>query len=155
MLYVWLALTVVLVAVEAVTVQLVTIWFALGSLLALFSNMLGASVPVQIAVFVVGSVLSLVATRPLVKKFLNGRVVPTNADRYVGKRAVVTESINNDMGKGQVTIDGGSVWSARSSDGKDIPEGERVIVESIQGVKLIVTALSVDAEKVEAETLNK
>ena len=55
----------------------------------------------------------------------------------LGKEAVVTEDINNTHATGAVKIKG-TVWTARSSDDSEIPEGEIVIVKAIEGVKLIV-----------------
>ncbi len=133
----WIALTVILVVIEAVTPQLVTVWIAAGSLVALFSKLLGADIWLQWVIFIAVSVIALFVTRPIAKKFAAKHVQPTNADRYIGKTAVVTEAIVNLEAKGQVKVDG-SVWSARSSDGTDFEVGQTVTIEKIDGVKLIV-----------------
>ena len=135
----WIVLLVVLVVVEASTVQLVTIWFALGSLVALIANLLHASAWIQGTLFVAVSLISLAATRPLVKKFTKKTRVPTNADMVIGKRAVVVEEINNDLASGLVKV-GGVTWTARTSDSSVMPEGTDAVVEKIEGVKLIVSA---------------
>ena len=62
----------------------------------------------------------------------------TNADRIIGMTAIVTEPINNTEGKGQAKVEG-QIWTARSSDNQVIPAGEQVIIESINGVKIIVS----------------
>lgn len=137
MLIFWIALIVVLLIVEAVTVQLVTIWFALGAAAALVARLCSAPVLLQWVIFVIVSAVALAATRPLVKKFTAQKVQPTNADRCIGACAVVTEGIDNLSGKGRVKVNGIS-WSARSSDGTQFKKDELVTVERIDGVKLIV-----------------
>ena len=91
----------------------------------------------QIGLFLVVSVLCLLAVRPLAKKFINNKVQPTNADRILGTEAQVTENIDNIQGKGAVTI-GGVAWSARSEDGTPIPAGSLVRILRIEGVKVFV-----------------
>lgn len=137
MLIFWAVLLVVLVVVEAITAQMVTIWFAAGALVALISEFLNAPPWLQWVLFVAVSAVTLVATRPLVKKLTKTRRQPTNADRYIGRTAVVTHDIDNIAGQGQVKVDG-AIWTARSSDGSKIEKNENVTVEKIDGVKLIV-----------------
>ena len=133
----WVAAIVVFVVVEIATVGLASIWFALGSLCALIAALLGAKLWLQIVWFFIISVAALILTRPLVKKYINGKTHATNADRVLGTTAVVTEDIDNLAGTGAVQTDG-KVWSARSADGENIPAGEHVLIREIQGVKLIV-----------------
>lgn len=134
----WVAALVVFLIVEAVTAGLVSIWFVFGSLVALICAALGAAVWLQIFWFVIVSVATLVLTRPLVKRYVNSRSVATNADRSIGRAAVVTERIDNLAATGAVKLDG-VVWTARSTDDAvAIETGERVTVRAIEGVKLIV-----------------
>ena len=138
MVWVWLALSVLLIITEIATVQLTTVWFAGGALTAMLFAAFGVkSIFVQIAVFLVVSVVLLIATRPLVKKHINKKSQPTNADRNIGQKAVVTEEINNLLGKGAAKI-AGTEWTARAENDKIIPVGEAVTVVRIEGVKLIV-----------------
>lgn len=137
MLIFWVVLLIVLIVVEAVTAQMVTIWFAAGAVAAMVAELLNAQVWLQWVVFVAVSVIALIATRPLVRKLTKTRVQPTNADRCIGQVAVVTEGIDNVAAKGQVSING-TVWTARSSDGTVISKDEKVIIEKIEGVKVIV-----------------
>ncbi len=141
MLIFWIVLLVVLIVVEAVTAQLVTIWFAAGAAAALIAERCGLEQWLQWIIFIGVSVVALIATRPLVKKATKSTIEPTNADRCIGQIAVVTEDISNIDGKGQVQV-GGTVWTARSSDGTTFSKGERVTVEKIEGVKLIVKAMN-------------
>ena len=106
MLWVWIGLIVVTAAVEAATVQLVTVWFAVGGVAGLIAYAAGLEIWLQILIFAIVSAAALAVTRPLVKKFTNGRRMPTNADRFIGEKAVVTEKIENDLSKGAVKIGG-------------------------------------------------
>lgn len=133
----WSVLLILFIIAEAITVQLVSIWFAIGSLVALIANFCGANTLVQAALFVGVSFAALLLTRPLVKKFSTPKIQRTNIDRIIGERAIVTEEIDNLRAIGVVKVDGKS-WSARSADGSIIPAGSVVEVQKIDGVKLIV-----------------
>lgn len=135
--FVWLAVIVGAAILEAVTVQLVSIWMVVGGIAALIANLLGAPIWIQTGTFAVVTTLTLVLTRPLVKKLINSKRVETNAGRYIGKTGIVTSDINNEKGLGQVTVMG-TVWSARSESGDLISAGSNVQVLRIEGVKLIV-----------------
>ncbi len=137
MLIFWLVLLILLIVVEAVTAQMVTIWFAAGAAAALVAELLNAQVWLQWVVFIAVSAIALIATRPLVRKLTKTRVQPTNADRCIGQTAVVMQEIDNVAGKGQVYVNG-VTWTARSADGSVIGKDEKVTVEKIDGVKLIV-----------------
>lgn len=133
----WAVAIAVFVILELSTVGLTSIWFALGSLCALIAALLGAHVWLQIVWFVIISVAALILTRPLVKKYINGKTYATNADRVIGSRAVVKERIDGITGTGAVLADG-KMWSARSADGSVIEVDTTVTVQEIQGVKLVV-----------------
>lgn len=136
---VWLVAMIVLLIVEAIVPGLVSIWFAIGALAALVSALLGAPLWLQMVWFLVVSVVALALTRPLVKKYVNGRVQPTNADALIGRDCVVTEDIDNIAGTGAVKVDG-KVWTARSVDENvHFQAGSIVTAVRIEGVKLIVT----------------
>jgi len=140
--YVWLIMVVAFVVLEALTTQLVSIWLALGALLGLFASMLGLSPIVQIAVFVVSTLILLFATRPLVKKFVYAKKVPTNIiDSVIGKIGLVSITIDNDKGEGQIKLQG-IEWTARSATGAIIAKGEKVSIDRIEGVKLFVSAVT-------------
>ena len=136
--YIWLGITVVAAIVEAAVPALVSVWFVPGGLAALVASLFGAPLWLQVALFLVVSGAALILTRPLVKRSQSRKTISTNADMVLGKTALVTEEINNLLGAGRVTVLGNS-WSARSADPESvIPSGEKVIVEKIEGVKLIV-----------------
>ena len=138
MVWVWLALLVLFIITEVATVQLTTIWFAGGALVSMLLAAFGVkSILIQIIAFLFVSIILLLATRPLVKKYINKKSQPTNADRCIGEKAVVTEEINNLLGKGAAKINGVE-WTARSENDENIKIGTTVTVVRIDGVKLIV-----------------
>ena len=120
----WLAAFIVFAIGEAVTVGLVSVWFAVGALAGLFAAALGAGLWLQIAVFLGVSALK-------------SKPSATNADRVIGAQALVTETIDNAQAQGQVRVKG-QVWSARSAQDVVIPAGRDVKVLRIEGVKVIV-----------------
>ena len=144
---IWFGLLILFGILEAVTVSVVSIWFMAGSLAAILTALCGASLPVQIVLFLAVSVALLACLRPLVRKYVSPKITATNADRVIGKTAVVTESIDNIAAQGAVKV-GGVVWTARSSGGKPIAAGAQVQVDRIEGVKLYVTPAEVPAASV-------
>lgn len=135
---VWLAVLIILVAIEIFTLGLTTIWFAGGALLAIVVAALGGPVWLQILVAAVVSGVLLFFTRPVAMKYFNRDRERTNAESLVGRQAIVVSEINNLQGIGQVTING-MEWTARSiMDGQTIGTGEVVIIRGINGVKLLV-----------------
>lgn len=137
---IWLIAMVILLVVEAMVPGLISIWFAIGALAALISALFHAPVWLQLVWFFAISILTLVLTRPFVKKYVNSRVTPTNADVVIGKDAVVTERIDNLHAQGAVMLDG-KVWTARTEKEQvTVEAGETVRILRIEGVKLIVEA---------------
>ena len=133
----WLIGVVVLLAIELLTMGLTTIWFAGGALAAFCVTVLGAGRLLQVIVFLAVSFLLLFFTRPLATKFFNKQRIKTNTDSLLGKAAKVTKEIDNFNQKGTVVVNG-MEWSARAEDNTIIKEGERVQIQKIEGVKLIV-----------------
>ena len=141
---IWLVLLLLFAGTEALTVGLTSIWFAAGALCALIAALLGGPLWVQTALFLAVSALCMLAVRPLARRHLNSRVEATNADRVIGEQAQVTEDIDNIHGKGAVVIRG-VVWTARSEDGSPVPAGALVKVLRIEGVKVFVERVPVEA----------
>ncbi len=135
---VWLALLVFFVILETATIGLVSLWFAAGALCALLSSYFTENIWLQTTVFLAVSAVTMVVLRPLARKYVFPKIVPTNADRAIGKQAVVTEDIDNLSSTGAAVVFG-MAWTARSLDGAPIPKGTTVTVKRIDGVKLIVS----------------
>ena len=132
---IWLIVFVALSFFELTTVNLVSIWFAIGSLASFVTSLLVEEPTIQIAVFVIVSFISLVCTKSIVKKLRTREIIPTNLDRVIGKIGVVTEEITK-LEPGEVKGDG-KRWSATSR--KKINVGSKVEILSIDGVKLSVS----------------
>ena len=130
----WFILFLVALVVEFSTAGLVSIWFAFGALCTMGIAVLTENVFIQIAAFIVISVVTLILTKPLIKKFKAFDVQPTNSDRVIGKIADVTKDITP-TNFGEVKIFG-EYWTAISED--KIKAGTKVRVKAIEGVKLIV-----------------
>jgi membrane protein implicated in regulation of membrane protease activity len=140
--YIWLLIAVVLAVVELATQGLVTIWFAVGALLACLSAAFGASIPVQCVIFVIVSTFVLVAVRPLANRYINSKIKKTNIDALIGRKLIAKTEIDNIHGTGKVDMDG-STWIAKSSDDNVIiGAGEEVEVVRVSGAKLIVKKLN-------------
>ena len=135
---VWLTAMIALLIVEAMVPGLVSIWFALGALAAMISSMLSAPLWLQVGWFFLVSIVSLALTRPIARKYVNGRAVHTNADMAIGQDCVVTEEIDNVRGTGAVSVSG-KIWTARLADPNGrAGKGAVLRVVRIEGVKLIV-----------------
>lgn len=131
----WLAIFVI---IEIVTMGLTTIWFAGGALAAMAAGLIGFGTGIQILVFLVVSVLLLVLTRPIAVKYFNQERQKTNAESLIGQQALVLEDIDTLQAAGLVEVRG-QEWSAKTDEpnGK-IAKNKVVVIEGIQGVKLIV-----------------
>ena len=135
----WLLLFILLLVIEVLTMGLTTIWFAGGALAAfLVSLVAGNILELEVAVFIIVSVILLIFTRPLALRYLNRKTTLTNADSVVGSIVRVTEPVNNILDQGAAQADG-KVWTARgASDDLLFEEGELAVVQEIRGVKLIL-----------------
>ncbi len=138
MAFIWLAVFVVMVVIEIATLGLTTIWFAGGALVALIISLFNPPVAVQIAVFIVVSVVLLIFTRPIAAKHFNKKMVATNVDSVPGETGIVSVNIDNIAATGTVMIKG-MEWTARTeSDDLKIEKGAKVKVLRVEGVKVIV-----------------
>ena len=133
----WVALMVVFAIVEAATVNLVSIWFVGGALTALVVQLLGGSIWLQLALFLVTAGVLLAGLRPFVRRYVAPRRTATNADMVLGREAFVLETVDNLHGTGALKLDG-KVWTARSATDAVLPEGMLVKVVKLEGVKLYV-----------------
>ena len=132
-----LAVFVLLIVIELATMGLTTIWFAGGAVAGFIASMLGANVVIQAVVFFVVSIVLLIFTRPFAVRYINSNKTKTNIDGLIGQEALVLEEINNIRETGCARLEG-KEWTARSVDDTVIPADTVVIVERIEGVKLIV-----------------
>ena len=142
----WLILFVILLGVEIATLGLTTIWFAGGALAAFVAALLGDNLWLELILFCVVSFVLLFGTRPVAVKWLNRDRVMTNVDSIIGQRAVVTKTIRNLQGEGEVKLNG-MTWTARSGDdSREMEPGAVVRVLKVSGVKLIVEEVPEEGE---------
>ena len=134
----WLVAMVIFMAAEAMTVTLVSIWFAVGALGAILVALLGGGLVLQVTVFLALAVVLLMGLRGVVRKHFTPRIKKTNLDSVIGATGIVITPVNNIAALGQVQV-GGMEWSARSTTGSHIPAGTVVKVDKIEGVKVFVS----------------
>ncbi len=148
----WLLMAAIFIVIELVTLGLTTIWFAGGAFVAAIAGACGASLVIQVILFLIVSIVLLVLTRPIAVKHLDSKIEKTNSEALIGKTAVVIQEINNVNGTGQTKING-MEWSARAKkEDEIIPVGTNVTVVEISGVKLIV---EVEKEVAEQKTTSE
>ena len=134
---IWLVLMVVFLALEAMTVTIISLWFAAGALVALLLSLLKLEIWIQIVLFFLVSAVLLACLRPMVRRHFTPRLSRTNIDALIGTKGYVTADIDNISAAGQVKL-GNMEWTARSANGLPIPAGTQVKVERIEGVKAFV-----------------
>ncbi|GAA4168113.1 NfeD family protein [Phytohabitans flavus] len=136
----WIVLGVLLGVAEMFTFTFVLTMLSAGAFAAAIAAALGAGVPVQAAVFVIVSTLSLVAVRPVIRRHRLARLeadeTPMGVEAISGSTGLVLEKV--DMDHGLVKIDG-ELWTARSYDATQVLEpGERVRVIEVKGATAMV-----------------
>lgn len=136
--YIWLALLVLFLIAEIATLGLLTIWFALGAFAALAATAFGAPVWLQVTLFVVVSVITLLVARKMAVEKFNTKITKTNVESVIGKKVVVLQKVSNINATGKVSLEG-MEWTARMlSDSQELEEGDVAVVKEVQGVKLII-----------------
>lgn len=143
MIVVWLAVALIMLVIEALTVGLATIWFAAGALVALIAALLDFSIAVQIVLFLAVSICLLVFTRKIFVEKLKAGSEKTNVDALVGEKGVVISPIHP-YEVGQVKV-GGQVWSAVGKNPDETFAVDQLVkINAIEGVKLVVTPVKHD-----------
>lgn len=137
----WLVASGIFLIIEILNMSFLIFWFAIGALIALVSSFFIDSIIAQTVIFLISSTILLFATKPFVNKILpKENLVKTNAFSIEGKVGKVVTDIEPIEGKGQVKINGES-WSAKSIDDTYIAKDTEVIIEKIDGVKVLVKPL--------------
>ncbi len=131
---IWVIVLIACIVIEAVTVNLVSVWFAVGAVGAVIAAAFTPSVTVQIVVFGLVSAAALAVTRPLAKRIRQKRAVRTNADVNIGRKATVIRRVGPSM-PGRVRLDGVD-WQACS--GEVLEEGAVCEVLDVDGATLLV-----------------
>ena len=133
----WLIVAGICLVIEIATVGFLVFWFGIGALFAMITSFFTDNLIIQTVVFILSSTVLLFFTRPFVNKFSPKEKVKTNAFSIIGKKGIVTQTINPITAEGQVKV-GSEVWSAKSSEDVKIEKGLEVEVLDIDGVKAVV-----------------
>ena len=141
--WIWLAMAVLFLVLEATTVTMVSLWFAGGCLAALLVAATGGGWGFQVFTALAVSALLLACLRPIARKHFTPKLTKTNVDAIIGSRGYVTADIDNISATGSVKL-GAMEWSARSTADCIIPKGTLVQVDKIEGVKVFVTPAKVE-----------
>ena len=143
--YIWLGLFILFGIVEAATVSLTSIWFAIGAAAALISCLFTDLFRVQALLFIVVSVLCLLAFRPLAAK-LRKAPTATNGDRNLGREATVLTPVTAEE-PGRVRLDGVD-WNARCvTPGDILNPGDHCRVTEIHSTLLLVEPILTESRK--------
>lgn len=136
----WLAVIILFLVIEMITVSLVSIWFVGGALAAFLTAYFTETMWIQVVVFLAVSVVLLVLLRPLARKLSVKQKdqMVSGAKAMIGRQAIVTEEIDSVHAKGAVQVNG-QYWTAKTELFRDkIPKDTIVDIIDVDGVKLIV-----------------
>ncbi len=136
----WLIIFIFLIFVEIATVNLVSIWFAIGAIASCILSIYVDNLIIQLGCFVITSTICLILTKSIISKIKNHKITPTNLDRVIGDIGIVTEDID-EFNNGEVKVDG-KTWTATSKE--NLKVGTKVKIVSINGVKLNVKSIKED-----------
>ena len=137
--WVWVAVTIICVVIESLTLSLTTIWFGISAFMMVFLAFTPLPFPGQMLIFVIVALILLIFTRPIVRKKLNQKKIATNYERIIGQIALVTNKISL-MDKGSVKING-MEWTAAVKEDIVLEKGSKCIVEEIAGVTAYVKSV--------------
>lgn len=138
---IWLLLAGLFFIGEMITVGFLIFWLGIGALLAMIVSFFTTNIIIQTAVFVISSIILILATKPFVKRFVDVKKTNTNVFSIIGKKALVIKEIDPINAKGQIKVNS-EIWSAESENGEKIEEGSEVEIIRINGVKAIVKKVS-------------
>lgn len=138
----WVMVLIVLIVIEIATINLVTIWFAVGALAATISCAFTDYFWVQFLVFTLISAIALVASKPFIDKARNKKP-PSDVGlvRNVGRTATVLQAISPAQ-SGRVRLDGVD-WTATSTE--TLAEGMLVVVTEVDATTLRVASATATA----------
>ena len=136
----WLIIFIFLIFVEMATVNLVSIWFAIGAIASCILSIYVDNLIIQLGCFVITSTICLILTKSIISKIKNHKITPTNLDRVIGDIGIVTEDLD-EFNNGEVKVDG-KTWTATSKETLNV--GTKVKIVSINGVKLNVKSIKED-----------
>ena len=134
--WLWFWIAIAFAVIEALTLGIVSIWFAIGALVAMLFAFVIDSFIVQLLIFLGVSLVLVATTRKVAVEKLKIGQVKTNVDELIGKEAVVVKEIRP-YTTGEVKLDG-KVWRAMSESKQVYKVDEIVTVLRIEGVTIII-----------------
>ncbi len=137
----WLIAAGIFFVIEIFTAGFLVFWLGIAALIAMIVSFFIPNLTIQMIVFIIFSIILLLATKPLIKKFMNVKETKTNAFSIIGKKALVIKNIDSINKSGQIKVNG-EVWSAIGKNDDTIEKGTEVEVVSINGVKAVVKPAS-------------
>jgi len=133
----WIIIAITFLVIELLAGNFVMICFTIGSIIAIFTALIGLSFTAQVVVFAICSSLSIFFLRPIVIKYFHKeKERKSNADAIIGRLGKVVEPIEKD-GYGRVALDG-DVWKAQTMNGNAISEGPPVKIIDRKSTIVIV-----------------
>ena len=135
--WIWLIIAAVFVVSEIFTAGFFLLWFGIGALLAGLAALAGLSSAWQWSIFVVVSLVLFMVSRRFAERFTKKQPPGIGADRFVGRRGIVLEEINNDQNVGRIRVEKDE-WRADSETDEVIPVGTRIEVVRVQGAHAVV-----------------
>ena len=139
----WLVVMILFLILEMITISLVSIWFVGGSLAAFLVSFAVNNPWIEAAVFLGVSLVLLLLLRPMASRLgvKQKDQIRSGAQAMVGKRAIITEPVDNLHATGAVQVNG-QFWSAKSYDDDiTIPKDTVVTITEVDGVRLVVKEL--------------
>ena len=130
----WLILVIVLAIIELATVNLLTIWFCISGLVALFLSFYIDDVAIVSTIFAVLGIFLLFTTRPILKEYLSTQKKVKKVEKLIGRIGIVTKDIRPDM-EGEVKVSNRKYIAI--SD-KKISKNTEIEVINTDGLKLVV-----------------
>lgn len=135
MVWVWAIVIAVSLVAEFLSMQMISIWLALGGVVGLILAVIGGiSIEIQIVIMVIISLLSIIFLRKFALKYLNNTSEDKKAEVLIGKTGKVLDDITKNN-NGTVKISG-VIWTACAE--KELTKGEEVEVIEVNGNKLKV-----------------
>jgi len=148
----WILASIVFFLLEIFVPSFIMASIGIGCIAALLGAAISAPFPVQLVLFIVGTIAGFVSVKPFMKKYAyNKKVLQTNASGLIGRTGKVKEEINEKLGTGAVAIDG-DLWSSVPAKNEIIKVGEKVKVVNLSSIILTVEPLEEKNQQKQAET---
>ena len=134
---IWLLLCALCLILEMFTISFLLFFPGVGAFLAFLTSLVTDTFGIQLFVFIISSTLMIIFIRPIIAKLFKSKTIATNSNSLIGKSGIVLKDIVGTDTVGQVKV-AGEVWSAICDEKLKFKKDSKIIVESIEGVKLIV-----------------